>query len=152
MGKVYTKYGVVIATALIIYFIVLKFIGLHQYPIFSALNGVFFGGGILLAMKKYKSQATSFKYQKGFQVGFMTGAVASVIFTILMAIYMYQLDTEFATRILDSWNLDYASGTFMVLVTIFIMGISTSLVLTLAFMQLLKTSWNTPDGNRNALK
>ncbi len=152
MGKIYTKYGIAIAVALIAYFLLLKLMGLHQYPIFSALNGIFFGGGILFAMKKYKSEATSFKYQKGFQLGFMCGALASVIFTIFMAVYMYQLDKEFALRILESWKLEYASGTFMVLVTIFIMGISTSLVLTLAFMQLLKTSWNTPEGTRNTLK
>jgi len=152
MEKTYTKYGIAIAVALIAYFLLLKLMGLHQYPIFSALNGVFFGGGILFAMKKYKSDVSNFEYQKGFQVGLICGALASIIFTVFMAVYMYQLDAEFSTRILESWKLDYASGTLMVLITIFIMGISTSLVLTLAFMQLLKTSWNTPDGARNTLK
>jgi hypothetical protein len=152
MFKVYSRYGVIIAIILIAYFLLLKLVGLHQYPVLSAANGVIYGGGILLAMKKYKANSDSFKYEKGFEVGFLCGALASVIFTIFMAVYMYQLDTEFASRILESWKLDYDSGTFIVLITILIMGISTSLVLTLAFMQLLKESWNTPEGKRNEMK
>jgi hypothetical protein len=68
-----------------------------------------------------------------------------------MAIYMYQIDGEFAANIMESWDLEYDMGTLMLLMSILIMGFSTTLVLTLTFMQLLKKSWNTQDGNRNTL-
>lgn len=143
MAKLYTRYGIIIAIVLIAYFLLLKLIGLHQYPVFSAANGVIFGAGILMAMKQYKASKSKFKYQKGFQLGFFTGGLATILFVIFMAVYMYQLDTEFSYNILDSWRLNYESGTFMILISLFIMGLATSLVLTLAFMQLLKQSWNT---------
>lgn len=151
MSKIYIKFGVLIAIGLILYFVITKVLGLHKYPILSAANGVIYGAGILLALKKSKERKSSFKYHRGFQVGFMSGAIATLIFVLFMAINMYQVDTEFARSILDSWNWDYDSGTFIILVSLVLMGVSTSLVLTLAFMQLLKDSWNTPDGNRNTL-
>ncbi|MBK5212263.1 MAG: DUF4199 domain-containing protein [Flavobacteriaceae bacterium] len=152
MVKVYSRYGIWIALILIAYFLLLKLIGLHQYPTLSAVNGLIFGLGIYLALKKYKSRKNNFKYEKGFEVGLLSGGIASIIFTVFMAIYMYQIDTEFAAGIMKRWNLDYDLGTFMLLFTILIMGFATTLILTLAFMQLLKNSWNTQDGNRNTMK
>jgi len=149
MVKIYTRYGIVITVLLIAYFLISKLVGLHHYPVFSALNGVIFGAGILLAMKKYKATHTRFKYQKGFQTGLFTGILATVLFAAFMAVYMYQIDSEFSQNIIDTWNLNYDSGTAMILASLVLMGFSTSLVLTLAFMQLLKESWNTPDGKRN---
>ncbi len=151
MFKVYSRYGIWIAVVLIAYFLILKLVGLHQYPVLSAVNGLIFGFGIYLAMKKYASRKNKFKYEKGFEVGLLSGGIASIIFTIFMAIYMYQIDAEFAANIMDAWNLEYDMGTLMLLMSLLIMGFSTTLVLTLAFMQLLKKSWNTQDGNRNTL-
>lgn len=152
MIKVYTRYGIGIAVVLIVYFLLLKLVGLHQYPVLSAVNGLIYGCGIYLAMKNYSSQKKHFKYEKGFEVGFLTGGIASILFTIFMAIFMYQIDTEFAANIMQAWNLEYDMGTFILLISILIMGFATSLVLTLSFMQLLKISWNTRDGNRNVMK
>ncbi|PVW17397.1 DUF4199 domain-containing protein [Marixanthomonas spongiae] len=151
MFKIYSRYGVLIAVVLIVYFLLLKLFGLHEYPVLSAANGVIYGAGILLAIKKYKADAGKFDYAKGFEVGFRCGAIATVIFTVFMALYIFELDTEFAQNILDSWNLNFNKGTLILIISIVIMGISTSLVLTLAFMQLLKDSWNTPEGKRNTM-
>lgn len=149
MYKVYSTYGIWIAIALIVYFLILKLIGLHQYPILSAVNALIYGAGIYLALKKYGTLRTEIKYEKGFEVGLFTGGIASIIFTVFMAFYMYQLDNEFASSILDSWNLETALGTSMLVISILIMGLVTTLLLTFSFMQLFKRSWNTPDGNRH---
>ncbi|RFN58899.1 DUF4199 domain-containing protein [Marixanthomonas ophiurae] len=151
MFKIYSRYGVIIAVALIVYFLLLKLFGLHQYPVLSAANGVIYGAGILLALKKYKADTPKFDYAKGFEVGFAAGAIATVIFTIFMSLYIFELDTEFAHNILDSWNMNFNKGTLILIISIVMMGVSTSLVLTLAFMQLLKDSWNTPEGKRNTM-
>ena len=151
MFKVYSSYGVGIAVLLIAFFLILKIIGLHQHPIFSAINGLIYGIGMYTAMKKYRAGKDDFKYEKGFEVGLLCGGIATILFTLFMAIYMYQIDTEFAAHIMEKWNLEYDLGTLMLVLSIFIMGLSTTLVLTLTFMQLLKKSWNTPDGNRNTL-
>ncbi|MCW9036359.1 DUF4199 domain-containing protein [Altibacter sp.] len=143
MGKYYIKYGIGIAMALIAYFLLTKLLGLHQYPILSAANGVIFGAGILMAMKSYKTDKTNFKYQKGFQIGLFSGGIATVLFAAFMSLYIFQIDTQFAEAILDSWGLSYNKGSLIVIMSLVIMGFATTLVLTLAFMQLLKESWNT---------
>lgn len=145
MEKIYINYGLAITGVLIAYFLVTKFLGLHEYPILSAANGVIFGAGILMAMKKYKSSTTSFKYQDGFQLGLFTGGIATILFSIFMAVYIFQIDSQFATSILDSWGLAYNKGGLILIISLVMMGFSTTLVLTLAFMQLLKESWNQKD-------
>ena len=152
MAKVYSRYGIWIAIILISYFLLLKLIGLHQYFALSAVNGLIYGAGLYMAIKKYNTQEDNRKFEKGFEVGLLSGGIASIIFTVFMAIYMYQIDTEFAASIMETWNLEYDMGTLMLLISILIMGFATTLVLTLSFMQLLKRSWNTQDGNRSTFK
>ena len=143
MGRIYIKYGIGIAVALIAYFLLTKLIGLHKYPILSAVNGVIYGAGLLMAMKKYKSVTDSFKYQDGFQVGLLSGGIATIIFSAFMALYIFQVDGQFAHAILDQWDLNFNKGSLILILSLVLMGFSTTLVLTLAFMQLLKESWNT---------
>jgi|SRR5690606_3072871 len=151
MFKVYSRYGIGIAVILIAYFLLLKLIGLHQYPILSAVNGLIYGVGMFMAIKHYNSRKNKLKYEKGFQVGLLCGGIATVIFVIFMAIYMYQIDAEFSSNILEEWGEEYARGTLILLVMLVFMGFATTMVLTLTLMQLLKKSWNTKDGERNTL-
>ncbi|MBX2827853.1 MAG: DUF4199 domain-containing protein [Flavobacteriaceae bacterium] len=142
MGKYYTKYGLGIAAVLIGYFLLTNLLGLHKYPVLSAFNGVIIGGGIFYALKNYKASTEQFKYQDGFQLGLFTGGIASFVFGAFMACYIFWIDTRFAEAILDSWNLNFNKGSLILIISLIIMGLSTSFVLTLTFMQLLKESWN----------
>lgn len=142
MAKYYTTYGLGIAIVMIAYFLLTKLMGWHQYPVLSALNGVLIGAGLFFVLRKYKAQSDSFKYQDGFLLGLSTGGLATVVFAIFMAIYIFQIDTQFATAILESWGMDYNKGSLILIISLVIMGFSTTFVLTLAFMQLLKESWN----------
>lgn len=143
MKNLAVKYGIGITLALVAYFLLLKLIGLHNYPILSAFNGVIYGAGILMVLKQFKDGRESFDYLVGFQLGLFTGAIATALFTFFMAFYIFQIDTQFAHAILDSWGLNYNKGGLIIIVSLAMMGFSTTLVLTLAFMQLLKESWNT---------
>ena len=142
MEKFYIKYGLGITGILIIYFLITKLLGLHVYPILSSVNAIVFGAGILMVIKKYKASSSSFKYEDGFQLGLITGGIATILFSIFMAVYIFQIDSEFATAILDSWGLNYNKGGLILIISLIMMGFSTTLILTLAFMQLLKESWN----------
>ncbi len=142
MGKYFMKYGIGIALALIGYFLLTNIVGLHKYPILSALNGVIIGAGIFFALKSYKANSAVFKYQDGFTLGLFTGGLASILFGAFMACYIFWVDTQFAEAILDSWNLNFNKGSLILIISLIIMGFSTTFVLTLAFMQLLKESWN----------
>lgn len=142
MLKYHIKYSLVIAITLVGYFLITKLLGLHQYPILSSFNAMIFGGGIFFALKDYKRKSENFRYQDGFQLGLVTGGMATLMFTLFMALYIFLIDHQFANAILDSYNINFNKGSLVLLVTLIIMGFSTTFVLTLAFMQLLKDSWN----------
>lgn len=143
MKKVYFKYGILVAVLLIVYFFVLRALGLHTYTVLSSFNAVIYGLGIYYALSTYKKSHKKFKFEKGLEVGFMTGVIATVLFLIVMAIYMYQIDTGFASTLLEGWETNYNNGPFVLLICILVMGFVTTFMLTFAFMQLLKISWNT---------
>lgn len=144
------KYGLLIGLALIIYFLLLAAIGLHTMPGFSLLNGVIVGAGIFYAIKTYRDKKKSkFKYQKGFMTGLLTGFNATILFTIFFGIYVRYIDQAFPEQLMGNWAADYSSALAMLLFVEAIMGFASSVVLTLAFMQLFKSSWNTPEGKRH---
>jgi len=142
MTKQYIKYGFLITFLLIAYFLILRLLNLHTLTVLSAFNAVIFGFGIYLAITNYKKSHKKFKYEKGFQVGLLSGFFAAVLFGIAMAIYMYHIEPSFANTIIENWDINLSNGPFVLIVSVLVMGLATSFVLTLAFMQLLKDSWN----------
>lgn len=144
------RYGLLIAAALIIYFLLLSLLGLHTNPIFSLFNGIITGAGIYLCIKNYQEhKGIKFKYQKGFMAGIISGFLATFIFTLFFGIYATNFDANFITEILEGWQKDNNTSIAMLLFVVATMGFATSLVLTLAFMQLFKSSWNTKNVNRD---
>lgn len=142
MLKTYYKYGIIIAISLIAYFLIMKLFGLHQYPILSIFNAVLFGGGIYRAIQTHLRDNPDSKYQDLWQAGFMSGAIATIAFTAFMGMYMFQVDTEFAASVLAGWGINYNEGVMIILVSMILMGLSTSIVSVLTFMQRFKRSWN----------
>ena len=143
--KISLRYGLSIAISLIAYFLVLKLFELHENPWLRLLNGVFMTIGIYYAIKLCKlSLGNEFSYINGAKTGLVTGFIATVVFTVFMAIYMFHLDVEFTQMLLSDWFKDYEVGANILLFIIFIEGIASTVVLSLAFMQLFKKSNNIP--------
>lgn len=143
MNKAYTKYGIFTAAGLIVYFLAVKLVGLHENPWLRILNGLIMAAGIYLAIKKEKEdRGKSFDYYAGARTGIYTGFLATIIFTIFMAVYMFHLDSGFAENIMDNWVRDYYQGAEILLFVISVEGFASTVVLTLAFMQKFKPSQN----------
>ncbi|MGW1454656.1 DUF4199 domain-containing protein [Salegentibacter agarivorans] len=144
------KYSLIIAVGLIVYFLFLSLFNLHIYPLFSLFNGVIMAGGMWLALKAYRSsKGSKFKYQKGFMASLLTGFNATILFTIFFALYATELNPDFLNNLINMWRTDYGTDIGIVLFVVAVMGFATSLVLTLAYMQLFKDSWNTKEGQEH---
>ena len=63
-----------------------------------------------------------------------------MIFTIFFAFYATELNTEFLGELSKAWAGEYNNFEAIVFFTVAIMGFATTLVLTLSFMQLFKSS------------
>ncbi|OYX22732.1 MAG: hypothetical protein B7Z06_11250 [Flavobacteriales bacterium 32-35-8] len=142
-ASVALKYGVFTALTLIIYFLALKLIGLHNNPWFRIFNGPIMGYAIYVAIKNHKSASgTEFDYGSGFKIGLSTGFIATVLFAAFMCIYMFYLDTAFTNNLLKNWFSDFDYGSGILVFIILIEGLASTVVLTLTCMQLFKNSRN----------
>ncbi|MEM8999407.1 MAG: DUF4199 domain-containing protein [Bacteroidota bacterium] len=135
------RFGIVTCGILVSYFLILSLFGKHTNIFFSLFNGVITGLGIYETLKITKLRmGKSFNYGKGFTAGITTGFVATLLFTIFFAIYATELNPSFLEQLSQVWSKDYANFQGIVFFTVAVMGFATTLVLTLSFMQLFKSS------------
>lgn len=137
------RFGIATSGCLIAYFLILSLLGLHTNIFYSLFNGVITGFGIYEAIKYFKiKKADTFGYSTGFVAGLVTGGVATLIFTIFFALYSTELNPGFLEKLSVQWANEFANFEAIVFLIVATMGFTTSLVLTLSFMQLFKTSNN----------
>lgn len=137
------RFGVATSGCLIAYFLILSLFGLHTNIFYSLFNGVITGFGIYEAIKYFKQQhGVGFGYGKGFAGGIITGFVATLLFTLFFAFYSTEINTLFLRELSTVWFENYNTSVGIVFFTVAIMGFATTVVLTLSFMQLFKTSNN----------
>jgi len=135
------RFGVATSGCLIAYFLILSLFGLHTNIFYSLFNGIITGFGIYESIKYFKQQQ-GFGYGKGFAGGIITGFVATLIFTFFFAFYATEINAVFLKELSSVWFEHYNTSAGIVFFTVAVMGFATTIVLTLSFMQLFKTSNN----------
>lgn len=142
------RFGIAASGSLIAYFLILSLLDLHTNVFFSLFNSVITGFAIYEAIKYYKiKKGADFTYSGGFTAGLVTGGVATLIFTVFFALYSTELQPGFLEELSTKWANEYRSFEAIVFFVVAVMGFSTTIVLTLSFMQLFK-SRNTPKKNQ----
>ena len=143
-NTIYLKYGILMAVVLIGYFLLIRLAGQHENYWLRILNGGIVSYGIYAAIKKQKSiEKDSFQYFYGFATGILTGVVATFIFVAFMGIYLFHIEPPFAEMLMS--KIAGTGGTEILLLILTIEGVSSSVVLSLAFMQVFKVSRNIPE-------
>ncbi|MGB5647307.1 DUF4199 domain-containing protein [Muriicola sp.] len=138
------RFGIAASGSLIAYFLILSLVDLHTNVFYSLFNGVITGFAIYEAIKYFKIQEKEkFSYGTGFKAGLVTGFMATLVFTIFFAIYSTEIDPEFLEHLSSQWFSSFESFEAIVFFTVAIMGFATTIVLTLSFMQLFKSTKNT---------
>ena len=95
MEKVGVKYGLFTAAALVVYFLLMKLIGLEEIVELRFFNGVIMAVGVAVAIHAYKKFVNgNIRYFKGIGVGFITAAVATLLFAAFMVLYIKTFDHD----------------------------------------------------------
>jgi hypothetical protein len=137
------RYAIAISGCLIAYFLILALFKLHTNPVFSFFNAIISAFGIYAAIKYYKlEQGDAFEYSRGFTVGILTGFISTIIFTLFFTLYATEIDSEFLPNLLKVIDREYDDSIGIIAFVVAIMGFSSTVVITLAFMQYFKNSWN----------
>jgi len=143
-NMLYVKYGLLIGATLIAYFLLIRLVGLHDNHWLRILNGVIVAYGIYAVIKKKKSiEQDNFEYFSGFGAGILTGVIATFVFVIFMGVYLFHIDPSFADMLME--YLAGAGGPEILLLILAIEGVSSSVILSLTFMQKFKISRNITD-------
>lgn len=143
------RFGIAISGSLIGYFLLLSLFNLHIKPFFSIFNAIIVGFGVFEAIRFYKyEKGKNFTYSMGFKTGIVTGAVGTLIFTIFFLLYATEINPDFTGQLVNFTSGSRSVHPGLVIVVVGIMGLSTTLVLTLTFMQYFKKSWNLPNKNK----
>ena len=160
------RFGIAISSSLIAFFLILSLFNVNTNPFYSFFNAVIIGFGIYDALKLYKlREGSGFNYSKGFSIGITTGFVATFLFAIFFVFYVSQIDSEFIPKLLEhfKWSgiMDIPSSSKLTIknnsamvpsnfiameiivyilaaLSVIILGFLTSIIVTLAFMQLFK--------------
>ena len=134
------RFGIAASGSLIAYFLILSLFNLHTNIFYSLFNGVITGFAIYEAIKYERIQnKEGFSYGQGFKTGLITGFIATLIFTFFFAFYSTEINPDFLKELSEAWFSDFKNFEAIVFFTVAIMGFSTTLVLTLSFMQLFKS-------------
>tara|TARA_R110002167_G_scaffold261316_17_gene467841 strand:- start:1485 stop:1940 length:456 start_codon:yes stop_codon:yes gene_type:complete len=137
------RFGIATSGCLIAYFLILSLFSLHTNIFYSLFNGLITGFGIYEAIKYFRlKDQEGFRYGSGFTAGLVTGFVATMVFTLFFTFYSTEVNPLFLKDVSAVWFKNYGSFEAIVFFTVAIMGFATTLVLTLAFMQLFKASNN----------
>ncbi len=137
------RFGIVTSACLIAYFLILALLGLHTNVFYSLFNAIITGFGVYETIKYLKiKEPGTFDYGKGFVAGLVSGGVATIIFTLFFALYSTELAPGFLEELSTKWAKEYENFEAIVFLVVATMGFVTTLVLTLAFMQLFKSSNN----------
>ncbi|TYB78976.1 DUF4199 domain-containing protein [Bizionia myxarmorum] len=137
------RFGLVTASVLIAYFLVLGLLGKNTNPVFSFLNAFITAFGIFETVRFYKlEQGENFTYMGGVVAGIITGVMATVIFTIFFLIYITELNSDFLSQVLEVINVGTPVSVGILTFVVGVMGIATTLISVFTVMQYFKTSWN----------
>lgn len=141
------RFGIVMATVLIAYFLIISQFDLHDNPLFSLFNVVITGFGIYETIYFTKIlQGENFTYANGFTAGLVSGFIATIVFTFFFLFYATEINETFLSRLQDSFHGNYKASIGLISFVVAIMGFATTVVLTFSCMQYLK---NSTKGNSN---
>src|SRR5687768_2227233 len=134
------SYGVRIAACLILFFLIMKFIGFGHHAELRLLNLVILTVGTFLALKKFKqTHSDQLNYFRGLTTGVATGAVASLIFGIFLFIYM-KLDASLMQSIIDNEPMGRYLNAYMAAFIVVLEGFFSGLLVTFVIL-----NWVTTD-------
>lgn len=139
-NRIPENYGLRIAAGLIVYFLVMKVVGLSHHVELRLMNLVILTAGIYLALKKFKNTHTDhLNYFRGLIMGVATGGIGSLIFGLFLFIWM-QVDTDMMKSIIENEPMGRYLNPYMSAFVVVLEGFFSGLLVTFVLL-----NWVTTD-------
>lgn len=129
------KGGIIIFLGLLIYFYLMKFLGLEHNLNLRALNIIIMGVGVNYAISSMRKHNNEFDYLKGIGTGLVAAASSSILFAIFTFINLQFIDPAFLQEIITEEPFGLYLNAFKITFIIVIEGIGSGFLLTFGLMQ-----------------
>jgi hypothetical protein len=149
-NRIPENYGIRIAAGLILYFVIMKMVGLSHHVELRLLNLLILTVGIYAALKKFKeTHKDSLNYFRGLITGVATGGIASLIFGAFLFLYM-KFDNDMMQAIVDNEPMGHYLNAYMTAFIVVLEGFFSGLLATFVLLNWVATDEvNNPQGNSN---
>lgn len=145
-NRIAENYGLRIAGVLIVYFVIMKIVGLSHHAELRLINLVILTVGIYMALKKFKLTHTDhLNYFRGLIMGVATGGIASLAFGIFLFVYI-QLDTDMMKSIIENEPMGRFLNPYMSAFIVVLEGFFSGLLVTFVLL-----NWVTTDEVNNPM-
>lgn len=149
-NRIPESYGLKIAGGLIVFFLLMKLIGLAHHYELRFLNVFIQVGGIFFALKKFKqTHEEHMNYFRALITGVATGAVASAIFAVFLFVYM-SVDSAFMQGIIENEPMGRYLNPYITAFMVALEGLFSGLLFTFIIINYVDTDdVNDPQGESN---
>lgn len=130
--------GIIILIGLILYFFLMKSLGLEHNLNLRAFNLLIMASGVWYAIKKMKQKNKDFDYLKGIGTGLLAAASSSLLFAIFIFIDLQFIEPNFLQEIIDKEPFGFYLNAFKISFIIIIEGFGSGFLLTFGMMQWFK--------------
>jgi hypothetical protein len=138
-NRIPENYGLRIAAVLILFFLIMKLVGLGHHAELRLLNLVILTVGVYLALKKFKqTHSDHLNYFRGLIMGVATGGIASAIFGIFLFIYM-KLDSDLMQSIIENEPMGRYLNPYIAAFIVVLEGFFSGLLVTFVILNWVST-------------
>ena len=139
LEKHVVRSGLLTTGGLIVYFLLMRVLGLAEVTELRALNALIMFSGIYLTIKEFRDGTfdDTFGYLTGIAVGFFTGIVIAISFSLFVGVYMTLDPVLLAAIVADNPQKEFLNPMTSSMV-IFIEAIASGFLFSYASMQWLK--------------
>ncbi len=137
--------GIITAVALILFFLLMKYVGLVHNIGLRFLNAFIMFGGVFYTVRNLRvNHPEDFNFLKAIAMGMLTAFVSAIIFSLFVFTYVGFINPAFMETVKEVEPFGDYLNPFAVSLAIFIEAIASGFLFSYASVQLLKMS-NTQD-------
>jgi hypothetical protein len=146
-NRIPENYGLRIAAGLIVYFIIMKFLGLLHVVELRMLNLVILVAGVFFALRKFKrTHEDHLNYFRGLVTGVAASAIGSVGFAAFFFVYVSFIDTELMQYIIENEPMGRFLNPYISAFIVALEGVFSGLLVTFILINYIPTDEPTQEG------
>ena len=138
-NRITESYGLGTAAALIVYFLLMRAIGLAHHVELRLLNLVILGAGIYFALRKFKeTHEGQLNYFRGLITGVTTAAIGSMAFALFLFIYM-KIDGSMMEAVIKEDRMGRYLNAYIAAFVVALEGVFSGLLMTFVLLNWVNT-------------